>query len=164
VSLLAALLLTASHSFAAEDSKAQAKRRYYHAKGYIWAIGANARRTIYHSDPRVRWRWQAALRYLEGVKRQAWSVMHPKPTPRVLYVSHEQMWLCIHSKEGPWNANTGNGYYGGLQMTSGWGGVARPDLLSPYQQMQLAETGYAQSGYSLGWIRQQWPNSSYGCV
>lgn len=25
-------------------------------------------------------------------------------------------WLCIHYGEGPWNANTGNGYYGGLQM------------------------------------------------
>jgi hypothetical protein len=25
-------------------------------------------------------------------------------------------WACIHSHEGAWNANTGNGYYGGLQM------------------------------------------------
>lgn len=24
--------------------------------------------------------------------------------------------LCIHHYEGAWNANTGNGYYGGLQM------------------------------------------------
>ena len=24
--------------------------------------------------------------------------------------------LCIHKGEGAWNANTGNGYYGGLQM------------------------------------------------
>jgi hypothetical protein len=27
-------------------------------------------------------------------------------------------WRCIHEHEGAWNANTGNGYYGGLQMTS----------------------------------------------
>ena len=27
-----------------------------------------------------------------------------------------QAFLCIHSHEGAWNANTGNGYYGGLQM------------------------------------------------
>ena len=24
--------------------------------------------------------------------------------------------ICIHRYEGAWNANTGNGYYGGLQM------------------------------------------------
>jgi hypothetical protein len=26
-------------------------------------------------------------------------------------------WACIHEHEAPWNANTGNGYFGGLQMT-----------------------------------------------
>ena len=25
-------------------------------------------------------------------------------------------WGCIHSLEGAWDSNTGNGYYGGLQM------------------------------------------------
>ena len=25
-------------------------------------------------------------------------------------------WLCIHRGEAAWNAHTGNGYYGGLQM------------------------------------------------
>ena len=25
-------------------------------------------------------------------------------------------WACIHGGEGAWNSNTGNGYYGGLQM------------------------------------------------
>lgn len=30
----------------------------------------------------------------------------------------ERAFLCIHSHEGAWNANTGNGYYGGLQMDS----------------------------------------------
>lgn len=29
-------------------------------------------------------------------------------------------WACIHSHEGDWNANTGNGYYGGLQMDYGF--------------------------------------------
>ena len=27
---------------------------------------------------------------------------------------------CIHSTEGAWNDNTGNGYYGGLQMDFGF--------------------------------------------
>jgi hypothetical protein len=25
---------------------------------------------------------------------------------------------CIHLKEGPWTANTGNGYYGGMQFAA----------------------------------------------
>src|SRR5262245_19797091 len=28
--------------------------------------------------------------------------------------------LCIHSHEGAWDANTGNGYFGGLQMDHGF--------------------------------------------
>jgi len=74
------------------------------------------------------------------------------------------LWLCIHRGEGAWNANTGNGYYGGLQMTSGWGGVARPDLLSPAAQMSLAEGQYRASGYSTSWLRGQWPNTSPPCM
>jgi hypothetical protein len=34
------------------------------------------------------------------------------PLPAVL----RRAFLCIHRYEGAWNANTGNGYYGGLQM------------------------------------------------
>lgn len=29
---------------------------------------------------------------------------------------HEREFRCIKRHEGPWDANTGNGYYGGLQM------------------------------------------------
>jgi hypothetical protein len=29
---------------------------------------------------------------------------------------HLTEFLCIHRYEGAWNANTGNGYFGGLQM------------------------------------------------
>ncbi len=30
----------------------------------------------------------------------------------------ERAFLCIHSHEGSWTANTGNGFFGGLQMDS----------------------------------------------
>jgi len=54
-----------------------------------------------------------------------------------------------------WRANTGNGYYGGLQadMTF-WrrhGGMAfapRPDLASPAQQIAVAERGLAVQGWA----------------
>jgi hypothetical protein len=90
------------------------------------------------------------------------------PTYRRTYsaggIAHMALWLCIHKNEGAWNANTGNGYYGGLQMTSGWGGVKRPDKLSPSAQMALAENQYRASGYSRSWLGQQWPNTSPPCL
>lgn len=145
----------------AHSEMMQVKAQYYHATGYISAIGKNARRTIYHPNHVIRKKWVDALHYLRGMQHRAYIKLHP---PQQVYTSHQAMWLCIHAKEGAWNANTGNGYYGGLQMTSGWGGVARPDLLSPEAQMNLAEAGYRSSGYSLSWLRSQWPNTSYGCV
>jgi hypothetical protein len=141
-------------------TKSTAKVEYYHAKGYIWAIGQNARRTIYHPNMRIRHQWQRTLHYLVRVKHRAYIILHPPP----VVTNHYFMWECIHGKEGAWNANTGNGYLGGLQMTPGWGGVSRPDLLSPTEQMNLAERVWASQGYSISWLRHQWPNTSWGCV
>jgi Transglycosylase-like domain len=42
---------------------------------------------------------------------------------------------CIHLKEGPWTANTGNGYYGGMQFAAvTWkrvGGMPDPAFKHP---------------------------------
>ena len=54
------------------------------------------------------------------------------------------VWIRLMSCEAPgqkWVTNTGNGFYGAFQIT--WGnaqhyGFARPDLLSPYDQLRLA--------------------------
>lgn len=77
---------------------------------------------------------------------------------------HYYGWLCIHSREGAWNSNTGNGYYGGLQAQSGWGGVRFMHLLSPIEQMWVAERAYRKSGYSSAWLRDQWPNTYPPCA
>jgi hypothetical protein len=56
---------------------------------------------------------------------------------------------------GNWSINTGNGYYGGLQMNmgfwEGYGGLQfapRPDLASKTQQIAVAERAYAVRGLS----------------
>ncbi len=50
-------------------------------------------------------------------------------------------------------------------MTYGWDGlVGNAALLSPAAQMQAAETGYRQSGYSTAWLEGQWPNTSPPCL
>lgn len=80
-------------------------------------------------------------------------------------ISHLRLWLCIHSREGAWNANTGNGFYGGLQMTYGWDGlVTNAALLSPRAQMVAAETGYRRSSYSRAWLLGQWPGTAPPCL
>lgn len=79
---------------------------------------------------------------------------------------HYNEWLCIHGGEGAWNANTGNGYYGGLQFSqSTWtrnGGLryaSRADLASPLEQMWTAEGAWRESGGSFS----QWPNTARAC-
>jgi len=66
------------------------------------------------------------------------------------------VWDAIAACEshGNWADNTGNGYYGGLQMSpSIWnnnGGqqyAARPDLATREQQIAVADTIHAKSGY-----------------
>lgn len=80
-------------------------------------------------------------------------------------VGHLAMWECIHAGEGAWNAQTGNGYYGGLQMTYGWMGlVGNAALLSPAAQMAAAEAGWRANDYSLAWLFGQWPNTAPPCV
>ncbi|MCH6471101.1 transglycosylase family protein [Sinomonas terrae] len=72
-------------------------------------------------------------------------------------VANEAMWDKIAQCEsgGNWAANTGNGYYGGLQFdVSSWmangGGQYAPNasLASKAQQIAVANTYYAKSGLS----------------
>jgi transglycosylase-like protein len=74
---------------------------------------------------------------------------------------------CIHSHEGAWNANTGNGYYGGLQMDSGFMSTYGPEFLRAYgtadkwpisAQLEAAARAY-NSGRGFG----PWPNTARMC-
>jgi hypothetical protein len=95
------------------------------------------------------------IRY--GNRHTEWALSRMLPP-------HYNGWNCIHSREGAWNSNTGNGYYGGLQAHYGWYGVSRMDLLSPLQQMWHAERQYKNSGYSHAWLSGQWPNTYPPCA
>jgi hypothetical protein len=75
--------------------------------------------------------------------------------------------LCIHRYEGAWNANTGNGYYGGLQMDLTFQGRYGADFLRlwgtadnwpPWAQLQAAVRAY-QSGRGF----YPWPNTARAC-
>ncbi len=84
-----------------------------------------------------------------------------------LPASLRRAFLCIHRFEGAWNANTGNGYYGGLQMdvpfqrryghdfTSRWGTA---DRWPAWAQIETAARAY-RSGRGF-W---PWPNTARVC-
>ncbi len=81
----------------------------------------------------------------------------PAPAPSANYASGGSAWDRIAACEsgGNWAANTGNGYYGGLQFNlSTWrayGGVSRPDLTSRSYQISIAEKVRAASGGYGAW-------------
>jgi hypothetical protein len=75
--------------------------------------------------------------------------------------------MCIHHYEGAWNANTGNGYYGGLQMDLTFQGSYGADFLRRWgtadnwpvwAQLQAAARAY-QSGRGF----YPWPNTARAC-
>jgi hypothetical protein len=74
-----------------------------------------------------------------------------------------EKWRCIHEHEGAWNSNTGNGYWGGLQMDWGFQHTYGPEFIRRYglanrwpvwAQLEAAErafhgfAGYGGRGYS----------------
>ena len=82
-------------------------------------------------------------------------------------IPHERQWRCIHTREGSWTANTGNGYYGGLQMDLTFQRTYGSYLLrakgtadrwTPYEQMWVAERAY-RSGRGF----YPWPNTARAC-
>ena len=75
--------------------------------------------------------------------------------------------MCIHKYEGAWNANTGNGYYGGLQMDWNFMRAYGSHYLrrygpahnwTPAMQIEVAARAYNSGrGFS------PWPNTRRMC-
>ena len=119
-------------------------------------------RFVCHYGRHYAKRWScAAVKWLTREYSQTKAAMRP----RVAVSSHLQGWICIHSREGAWNAQTGNGYYGGLQMTYGWAGrVVNAALLSPSQQIAAADAEAREHSYDYYWMQHQWPNTFPPCA
>jgi hypothetical protein len=110
--------------------------------------------------PKAVHREYARLKWL----RREHAQTRAKLVPRVKYLN---AWLCIHAGEGAWNANTGNGYYGGLQMDYGFMSAYGPELLAskgtannwtPAEQMMVA-TRAVDSGRGF----YPWPTTARRC-
>jgi len=74
--------------------------------------------------------------------------------------------ICIHGHEGAWNANTGNGYYGGVQMDysfmRSYGGYllrtkGTANNWTPLEQIWVASKALPSRGFN------PWPNTARMC-
>jgi Transglycosylase-like domain len=99
--------------------------------------------------------------------RNVWHRRATQVRKRALHPPHKRQWQCIHRYEGDWRSNTGNGYYGGLQMDiafqrhyGSWllrrKGTA--DRWTPIEQMWVAERAH-RSGRGF----MPWPNTARAC-
>jgi hypothetical protein len=137
--------------------------------------GSNVFRTT-RSDAYRRW----ALRLWErraaaaalAVSRHA----KPKPEPKAAKAKPRRLlaanplasgFLCIHNFEGPWTANTGNGYYGGLQMDWGFMRSYGGDFLARWGTADnwpvWAQIEAASRAHRSGRGFTPWPNTARAC-
>lgn len=74
--------------------------------------------------------------------------------------------VCIHTHEGAWNAETGNGYHGGLQMDSSFERTYGPEFYARYgdaghwpvtDQLHAAYRATRTRGFT------PWPNTARMC-
>jgi hypothetical protein len=115
------------------------------------------------------WRLQDLMRQprtpglpsLEAWQRQAAVVRRQASRP-----PHWSQFLCIHRYEGAWNANTGNGYFGGLQMNRDFMASYGPELVrrkgtadkwQPLEQIWVAERAWKTRGFV------PWPQTARMC-
>lgn len=126
------------------------------SRSFASARGGNGRATL-----RL---WQA--RSADGALAVALHARAQAATPSIPAFL-EQAFLCIHRYEGAWDANTGNGYYGGLQMDVGFQSLYGGDYLRKYgtadrwpvwAQLDAAARAY-RSGRGFG----PWPNTARAC-
>lgn len=149
----------------------QQQKRYYHADGYIKAIGHVAFRTVYSPNPRIRHKWQSAITYLFRIRKDSaykiYRLKHPTPQPVAIPSWLDNAFNCIHRYEGSWTANTGNGYFGGLQMDIDFQRTYGAEFYSkwgaannwPSWAQKLAAVRAHNSGRGFG----PWPNTARYC-
>lgn len=147
---------------------AHEKKRYYHSNGYIKAIGHVAYKTIYSPNPTIRHKWQHRLRYLIRIRRNSYAKLYALKHPIPVFND----WLdsafdCIHKYEGAWDANTGNGYYGGLQMDTDFQSHYGRDFVKRWGTAdnwpEWAQKLAARRAYKSGRGFYPWPNTARIC-
>jgi hypothetical protein len=86
-----------------------------------------------------------------------------RPLPRAL----SSAFLCIHHYEGAWDSNTGNGYYGGLQMDRRFQSLYGAEYMAKWGTADnwpaWAQLRAAVRAYRAGRGFYPWPNTARAC-
>lgn len=136
---------------------------FWRGRTWYWQQVVHGRRLHNAARPPERIKSLAYKRWVADLWRQRAVAARE----RAQAIPNKGSWLCIHKYEGAWNANTGNGYYGGLQMDMTFQRSYGPWLLAtkgtannwtPLEQMWVAER--ARAG-GRGWY--PWPNTARMC-
>jgi hypothetical protein len=169
-----------AHSFTAKQVKVFKKNyqksesvvRWFNNRGR-WALYTRHNRCITvkpKSHTIICWNARQALRKHALRMKRLKPIIAPPLVPDG-YPPHYKDWKCIMYYEawhhGKWRANTGNGFYGGLQMNMDFQRAYGASLLrtkgtadnwTPREQMWVAEKGLrARGGFN------PWPNTGRYC-
>lgn len=130
----------------------------------LYSANARVKRRAWHAVAVMRQRIIYGRRALARTRAALERLRQPA-------IAHRGQWLCIYSHENGgygWRANTGNGYYGGLQMDRGFMGTYGKDMLTrhggafanrwtPTEQMIVAERAWRDRGF------YPWPSTARAC-
>lgn len=79
----------------------------------------------------------------------------------------ERAFLCIHHGEGAWTSNTGNGYFGGLQMDRQFMATYGPEFVRAFgtadRWPRAVQVAVAIRAYLSGRGFRPWPNTARSC-
>ena len=99
---------------------------------------------------------------LRGWRRRATAVWRRFSNP-----PNEAAWECIHRGEGAWDGNTGNGFYGGLQMDLEFQRTYAPRFLlrkgTADRWTRLEQIWVAERARQRGRGFYPWPNTARAC-
>jgi hypothetical protein len=111
-------------------------------------------------------RWALHL-WQERAARAALGVANHAPARRLASAGLTSAFMCIHRYEGPWNANTGNGFYGGLQMDWSFMRAHGGDFLARWGTADRwpawAQIEAAARAHRSGRGFYPWPNTARAC-
>jgi transglycosylase-like protein len=158
-----ATFTTGAHAASAEGETAVVKRiQKYREETWRWQRLMRSPRTptarLAERSASASFRRWALAHWRREAARTRRAALNP---PRLA------AWLCIHRHEGPWNANTGNGYYGGLQMDLAFQRRYGVDLLRTkglaHRWRSIEQIWVAERAYRSGRGFYPWPRSARAC-
>lgn len=123
------------------------------SRTFASARGGNGRQTL------RLWQERSAVAALEVARH---ALVRPEIPP-----SLRQSFMCIHRFEGDWASDTGNGYYGGLQMDRRFQSLYGPDFVARWGTADnwpaWAQLQVALRAYRAGRGFYPWPNTARAC-